>query len=422
MIYADRTHSLSRSSHARLGVVLMLVLVAVAIATTLAYSFVSSQATTISITRNVENQAQARYIAESGLAIAISYVRNTDTWRDDQSNGVWVASASFGGGTYSIRGEDGADGDGDDVISQPGEGDGDLNDDSKDPLTLTVTGIHDGSTHTVRAVLRPQCETMDQLFWIDKGDKRIYRSELDGSDTQIVVTGVEARDIAIDSVNGKLFWIDKDAKKIRRSDLDGGNSEDVINNVDDGFALAVDPAGGKVYWADKDVEKIRRANLDGSGTQDIVHGAKEVLALEVNATEGKVYWADKDTKRIHRADLDGSNSEQVVNAVNEVPGLAIDSTSSRLYWSNIDKKRIRSSSLTGSAKSNVTSGFESHGIAIHPCTAKLYWSHKDDKSIQRANVDGSDVANIATGLSEPTSIAIGGGGAGALSMDVGWSD
>jgi len=155
---------------ARRGVVLMLVLVVVAIATTLAYSFVSSQATTVSITRNVENQTQARYIAESGLAIAFSYVRNTDTWRDDQSNSAWVAGASFGGGTYSIRGEDGADSDGDNVISTPTEGDGDLDDDPADQLTITVTASYDSATHTVRAVLTPQAVSDIRVLLITPND------------------------------------------------------------------------------------------------------------------------------------------------------------------------------------------------------------------------------------------------------------
>lgn len=137
------------------GVALMLVLVSVAIATTIAYTFVASQSTTMSITRNVANQSKARFIAETGLDLAVAYIRSVSTWRSDQSDGTWATGIAFAGGTYSITGQDGIDANGDNLISQPAEGDGDLADDPNDPLTLTVTGTVSGATHTVRAVVTP---------------------------------------------------------------------------------------------------------------------------------------------------------------------------------------------------------------------------------------------------------------------------
>lgn len=109
----------------------------------------------MTIVSNVEDQAKARYIAESGLRIAAAYVQATATWRDDQAQGAWVSNASYAGGTYSVVGEDGADTDGDYVISQPTEGDGDLGDDSGDLLTLTVTGKYGNAASVVRAVVSP---------------------------------------------------------------------------------------------------------------------------------------------------------------------------------------------------------------------------------------------------------------------------
>ena len=129
----------------------MLVLIAVIVSATLASSYVSVQGTSIQIARNVQRHAKARYIAETGLELAIAYVQATSSWRDDQSHGTWVADEAFGGGTFTIVGEDGEDTDGDGDV----DGDGDLADDASDLLTLTVTGKVTGASHIARVVIRP---------------------------------------------------------------------------------------------------------------------------------------------------------------------------------------------------------------------------------------------------------------------------
>ena len=97
----------------RRGVALLLALIAVAIAATLAYSFLAAQSTSIGIARNIEGHRKARYVAESGLELAIAYVRSNENWRTDQTNGAWVTDEPFAEGTFTIRGEDGVDTDGD---------------------------------------------------------------------------------------------------------------------------------------------------------------------------------------------------------------------------------------------------------------------------------------------------------------------
>jgi hypothetical protein len=148
----------------RRGVALLLVLVAAVVAFTISSAYLSSQSTSISIARNMENLHKARCVAESGLRAAIAYVQATATWRDDQTHGTWAADVAYANGTYTVVGEDGADTDGDGVITQPGEGDGDLGDDTSDLLTLTVTGKVGGATHIVRTVVSPGSAAGDVLL------------------------------------------------------------------------------------------------------------------------------------------------------------------------------------------------------------------------------------------------------------------
>ena len=143
----------------RRAAALVFTLVAVLVAATLAMSFMAGQSTAIGVAGNARDQGQARYVAESGLAFAISYVRNDADWRSNRAQGSWVTDQSYGAGTFTIVAEDGADADGDGVIAQPSEGDGSLSDDSSDLVTLTVTSAVGNATHRVSAVITPHGES-----------------------------------------------------------------------------------------------------------------------------------------------------------------------------------------------------------------------------------------------------------------------
>jgi len=137
----------------RRGVALLLVLIAAMVAFVISSAYLTGQATTITISQNAMNQAQARYVAESGLRIAAAYVQRTSTWRTDRVHGTWASNIAYGPDTFTIVGYDGADANGDGTITQPSEGDGNLSDDNSDLLTLVVTGSVSGATHIVRAVI-----------------------------------------------------------------------------------------------------------------------------------------------------------------------------------------------------------------------------------------------------------------------------
>lgn len=137
------------------GIALVLVVIAVAVALILGVSFLSSQNTLLTISKNIRAHPRARHIAESGLELALQHVQSDEDWRSRHSNGAWTTDHPLAGGTFTIVGEDGRDTNGDGTIDST-EGDGDLADDPGDPLTLTATGRFDGASHTVRAVVHYQ--------------------------------------------------------------------------------------------------------------------------------------------------------------------------------------------------------------------------------------------------------------------------
>ena len=144
-----RWHSRHSRPAACQGVALMLTLFAVAAAVVLSCGFLASQATTSGIARNVDGKNQARAVAETGLTLAIRHMKSDTTWRTTKPHGSWFTGQALLGGTLDITVEDGVDSDGDGIV----EGDGDLTDDSNEPVTITATGRYHETSHRVRAVL-----------------------------------------------------------------------------------------------------------------------------------------------------------------------------------------------------------------------------------------------------------------------------
>ena len=130
---------------------MLLVLMSVAMAVILSLSFLNAQVTATGMSENVARRAQAKALAESGMDMALAYIETTSNWRTQMSEGTWVSSHAYAGGSIKIVGNDGQDTDGNGTI----EGDGDLTDDATEPVTLTSTGTFDGVSHTVHAVVTP---------------------------------------------------------------------------------------------------------------------------------------------------------------------------------------------------------------------------------------------------------------------------
>lgn len=122
----------------------MLAMVAVVIVMVLTMGFALSQETAMNVSRNIQLHANARFIAESGLRIALNRISNDTSWRSTYTPGVWVNQVPYGGGTLTIRGDDGTYS----SATQSVSGDGSFSNNSTDSLTLTATGTYNGVSHT----------------------------------------------------------------------------------------------------------------------------------------------------------------------------------------------------------------------------------------------------------------------------------
>ena len=151
----------------------------------------------------------------------------------------------------------------------------------------------------------------------------IQRADLDGSNAEILLTGTDAQEFALDLGRGKMYWTS--GGKIQRANLDGSNVEVLFREIGINIQnLVLDAVGGKIYWTDWSTSggTIQRANLDGSDIEVLFREIGiNIQNLVLDAVGGKIYWTDWGTDywspggTIQRANLDGSNVEILVTGL-----------------------------------------------------------------------------------------------------------
>lgn len=159
------------------------------------------------------------------------------------------------------------------------------------------------------------------IYWTDNTDfghlGRIYRSDLDGSDVQLIYQDFKPDAIEIDIYNGKLYWVDNVDREILRMNLDGSNFELVSSTSARPFGLAIDPVAGHIYYSNVNTElspfsEITRVGFDGLNHVVITTVNEDVRDVEVDSVEGKIYWANLGGTSIQRANLDGTSIETLI--------------------------------------------------------------------------------------------------------------
>ncbi|MBN1998008.1 DUF5050 domain-containing protein [candidate division KSB1 bacterium] len=250
-----------------------------------------------------------------------------------------------------------------------------------------------------------------KIYWIDGGNLKIQRSDMDGSKIEDLVGSTIHRPsgIAIDPVDNKIYWVDDGADKIQRANLDGSNVEDIIFDIPYATAIDIDPLEGKIYWTDT---KVMRANVDGSNIENIVFsGNSDPAGITLDLAREKIYWTDIGNHKIRRANLDGSNGEDIVTTGLVTPyRIAIDHLHGKFYWTDLGSGKIQCAKLDGSEVKDIITELQYvRGIDIDASVGKMYWISSEDWSnhkINRANLDGSDFEVLIDNLSEPQDIVL----------------
>lgn len=248
--------------------------------------------------------------------------------------------------------------------------------------------------------------TPPRLIWSDREMNTIRSALLDGSDPQLLVSGLgEARGVDVDGASGMLYWADNGKNRIQRSRLDGTQVEDLIT-TGLGFpaGVAVDGTAGKLYWADANNSKLQRANLDGTQVEDLVTGLVNPYFVTLDLQHQQIYWTDYGSRKIQRANLDGTQVVDLVtlSSPSLLRGIDLDLIDQKIYWTDRGTDLIQRSNLDGSQVQTLhkipASGVDNapHGITVDHTNGHIYWVDNGTVKLQRANLDGSQVVDILT--------------------------
>jgi len=248
---------------------------------------------------------------------------------------------------------------------------------------------------------------LDQLiYWGDFSSDYIERINIDGSDRQVVVSGLSIpQGIYASHKDQKLYWIDRGTDKIQRSDLNGSGIIDiVISGLVDPKGIYLDNVNDKIYWVDAFLHNIKRCNLDGSNIEVIVSGLSYPEDIIVDNIHSKIYWTQSDDPNdaLMRSNLDGSDVEILISGLSNPAGLDIDLANSKIYFGDGFNKLIRRCNLDGSSLITITTttGFPD-GVRIDLINGKIYWIEISPGGLYKSDLDGQNKAAILTGLSSP---------------------
>ena len=109
------------------------------------------------------------------------------------------------------------------------------------------------------------------LYWTGRtvfAESAIRRSTLEGAEF-IVRNLVVAEDVAVDSVHGKIYWTDSGTDKIQRANLDGSEIEDVLTGLERLRGLTVDARSVDLRLSR---DEIMWDALSGTLHYDVVQG------------------------------------------------------------------------------------------------------------------------------------------------------
>ncbi len=168
----------------------------------------------------------------------------------------------------------------------------------------------------------------------------IFRTNLDGSNSEVLFDAGFPQAIAVDPAGGTVCWVDFDFDDTHElailcGDLGDAAGETILLTTADG--IAIDPMGQKVYWTGEGM--VRRVNLDGSSVEVLVSGLDTPRGIALDPPGDRMWWTDRALGTIQSAALDGSNVQEIVRGLDDPTGLDFldraGEADDKIYWLSV---------------------------------------------------------------------------------------
>ncbi|KAH0341628.1 NAD(P)-binding protein, partial [Aureobasidium melanogenum] len=166
----------------------------------------------------------------------------------------------------------------------------------------------------------------DRLYWTCMGspnvnDGAVFSAKLDGSDVQTVIAPGKVhtpKQLYIDQESQKLYFCDREGLRVHRSNLDGSEHEILVQTGDwetekDKVAdqrnwpvgITVSKKLNRLFWTQKGSPKSNQGRILSAGLESpsdpsarndieiVMQGLPEPIDLEFDDEEGVLYWTDR---------------------------------------------------------------------------------------------------------------------------------
>lgn len=190
--------------------------------------------------------------------------------------------------------------------------------DGKNPIAV-VTGINEPYGIAVDS-------KNGKIYWGDS-DGNVSRSNLDGTGVETGIANVEdgaIRAVAVDVTHSKLYFYDANGNNLYISNLDGSSSEVIISGYY-GYAIAVDETRNKIYFDaqsdDETISGLYRANLDGTNPIQVDNTGTRIYGIAIDEANKKVYWSGRSTSEIYQANLNGTSKVVLASGLGSPRGI-----------------------------------------------------------------------------------------------------
>ncbi|MEO6096111.1 MAG: hypothetical protein ABIW76_10600 [Fibrobacteria bacterium] len=269
---------------------------------------------------------------------------------------------------------------------------------------LEFTGLHsafaDGSDARTLVPLNdgPDGVAVDKaggkVYWTNMGSGgkgSLQRADLDGSHVEYVVPkgGTNfGKQMQVDVAHGKAYWSDREGLKIQRCNLDGSQNEVLISGVDHPVGMALDIAKGFFYFSEKNGRTLKRAPMamppagqtaaNRKDVETLISGLTAPIDVAVDVPGGKIYWTDRDEGTVHRAGIEipagqtaatRKDIETLLRGLDTPIGVALDLESGKLFTTESGTGAVIRSNLDGTGKQAVIparAGATLTGICLVP--------------------------------------------------------
>lgn len=277
-------------------------------------------------------------------------------------------------------------------------------------MRASLDGSNVESVHESVDVL--QFDVYDgKVFWTDRNG-RVRRSNTDGSGLidLFAPTVRDPNSLTINSSNGRLYWTDSLVGSIRSANLDGSNSQVLLSNL--AAPRAIFSTRDRLFWVVDDrmtgSRTVQSSALDGSDVGNVLEG-RYPGDIVVDETRSKLYWTRELCSslgdNILSANLDGSGLDSL--SAGGCPNhIALNELTGRVFWT--EGEAVWMADFAESTYMEVFSSIagEAEAIAIDGSGGLVYWSDTEwipvdyDPGawlrLHRADLDGSEVETIHT--------------------------